>query len=118
LLKIGHTELFVKDPLASRRFYEEVLGFEVVAVQQERFVWLKLGETEILLRPTQAPPNAPDYQHAHVGIVLYTDDLEKTAAALKTRGLEFKGTDGPDCCLTFTDPDGHWFQLVNPEDHS
>jgi hypothetical protein len=50
--------------------------------------------------------------------VFYTDDVDKTAAELRARGLVFRGEDGPGC-LTFTDPDGHWFQLVNPrEDHS
>jgi catechol 2,3-dioxygenase-like lactoylglutathione lyase family enzyme len=117
LLRIGHIELFVKDPLASRRFYEEILGFEVQAVQAERFVWLKLGEAEILLRPAKASPQAADYQHAACGIVLYTDSLEETASELRRRGLKFKGTDGAECCLTFTDPDGHWFQLVAPDDH-
>jgi hypothetical protein len=48
---------------------------------------------------------------------MYTNDLEETVDAFKKKGLEFKGTDGSEKCLTFTDPDGHWFQLVNPEDH-
>ena len=50
-MKFGHLELFVNDPLASLPFYRDVLGFEVVTVQAKSFVWLKLGEQEILLRP-------------------------------------------------------------------
>jgi hypothetical protein len=49
-----------------------------------------------------------------VGIVLYCDDLDAKLAELKSRGLEIRGTDGSPRCPTFTDPDGHWFQLVNP----
>lgn len=54
------------------------------------------------------------YKDSDVGFVFYTDDLEKTRKELISHGLEFKGTDGSDSCLTFTDPDGNWFQLVDP----
>src|SRR2546428_8088157 len=114
-MHLGHIELFVRDPLASREFYEKVLGFEVVAVQG-RHVWLKLGAVEVLLRPGSAA-KAPDYGSAAAGFVLYTHDLATTASRLRERGLVFDGTDGSDKCLTFCDPDGHWFQLVNPNDH-
>lgn len=115
-MKIGHIELFVADPLKSKDFYVEVLGFEEVAVQGGKYAWVKLGDTEILLRPGKNPSPAPDYQHTPQGITLYTDDLQKTMDELKSRGLEFKGSDGSEKCPTFTDPDGNWFQLVNPED--
>ncbi|MBD3287028.1 hypothetical protein GF359_10265 [candidate division WOR-3 bacterium] len=116
-MKIGHIELFVADPLKSKDFYVEVLGFEEVAVQGGKFVWVKSGEIEILLRPSASRPSpSPDYQHTAQGITLYCDDLAKTMRRLKDRGLEFKGTDGSEKCPTFTDPDGNWFQLVNPED--
>ena len=117
-MKIGHIELFVADPAQARQFYEEVLGFEVTAVQGNgQFIWLKLGDTEILLRPGQESPFISAYDQATAGLVLYTHTLEQTASKLAQRGLQFKGTDGDDECLTFTDPDGHWFQLVNPEAH-
>ena len=114
-MHLGHIELFVADPLASREFYEKVLGFEVVAVQG-RHIWLKLGTVEVLMR-TGAGTTARDYGSAGTGLVLYTDDLAATGARLKERGLTFSGTDGSEKCLTFCDPDGHWFQLVNPNDH-
>ena len=41
----------------------------------------------------------------------------KTARMRAQRGLQFQGSNGDDGCLTSTDPDGHWFQLVKPEDH-
>jgi catechol 2,3-dioxygenase-like lactoylglutathione lyase family enzyme len=115
-MKLGHIELFVTDPLKSKEFYQGVLGCEVVAVQHGPFVWLKLGETEILLRPGKGAPRAAEYRHAPAGLVLYTDDMGATVQRLKERGLAFWGTDSPDGCLTFTDPDGHWFQLVDPND--
>ncbi len=117
-MQIGHIELFVNDLAQARQFYEEVLGFEVTAVQGNgQFIWLKLGDTEILLRPGQESPFISAYDQATAGLVLYTNDIGQTARTLTQRGLKFLGRDGDDDCLTFTDPDGHWFQLVNPESH-
>jgi catechol 2,3-dioxygenase-like lactoylglutathione lyase family enzyme len=114
-MRFGHIELFVQNTGESRRFYEEILGFEVTVVQSEgKLVWLKLGDTEVLLRPGQAHAAQSRYRDASSGIVLYTDNLDQTLADLKRRGLELTGDDGPGC-PTFTDPDGHWFQVVNPE---
>ena len=115
-MRFGHIELFVADSQRSRQFYESVLGFELVEVQGE-CVWLKLDSVEILLRPGAATPDAPDYGHSRTAIVLYTDDLPGTRADLERRGLKFVGCDGSDLCPTFTDPDGHWFQLVDPKNH-
>lgn len=114
-MKIGHLEIFVAHPLKSRDFYVNVLGFEEVAVQGP-YIWVKLGETEILLRPGKNPSPSSSYQNAASAVTLYCDDLAKNIKKLESRGLEFKGTDGSNKCPTFTDPDGNWFQLVNPDD--
>jgi len=118
-MKAGHTEIFVRDTLKSKEFYTDVLGFELIEVQHGKFVWLKSGELVFLLRPFKANGNSPvsEYNRSNIGIVLYTDNLDMTAEKLKMKGLEFKGTDGSERCLTFTDPDGNWFQLVNPHEH-
>ncbi len=94
-IKLGHIEVFVKDPMASKEFYSGVLGFELDKIQQDKFVWLRAGEYTILLRPA----------------------AESERTDLENKGLVFKGTDGSERCLTFTDPDGNWFQLVNPDEH-
>lgn len=114
-MRIGHIELFVSDPLKSKDFYTNVLGFELTTVQDERFVWLKCGEQEILLRPGKPVVRADQYQAAAVGLVIYTDDVNAAATRLMDNDLQFRGTDGSDECLTFTDPDGNWFQLVTPQ---
>jgi catechol 2,3-dioxygenase-like lactoylglutathione lyase family enzyme len=115
-MRFGHIELFVENPLEAKSFYTDVLGFELVATQGEQFVWVKIGETEVLLRPGHHQSPAGSYQQAANAIVLYTDDLDQTAQRLRERGLEFKGTDGSDRCLTFTDLDSNWFQLANPNE--
>ncbi|MEO8665856.1 MAG: VOC family protein [Ignavibacteria bacterium] len=116
-MNIGHIEIFVEDPIRSKEFYERVLGFEIEEVQHGKFVWLRSGSNKFLLRPGKHNNDAVEYKNSDTGFVLYTDDLEKTRDDLISKGLEFKATDGSENCLTFTDPDGNWFQLVNP-DHS
>lgn len=54
-----------------------------------------------------------NYQSSISGIVLYTINLVKTAEEFKRRDLKFMGNVGSDKCLTFTDPDGNWFQLID-----
>ena len=115
-MKIGHIEIFVQDIQRSKQFYENVLGFEFVVQQGDQFVWLKKGELEFLLRSGKNPHRVSEYQKTSLAIVLYTDDLLETKKDLEDRGLIFKGFDGSERCLTFTDPDGNWFQLVNPND--
>ena len=112
-MKIGHIELFVKDPRKSSEFYTEKLGFELVA-DQNNFMWVKLGEIEILLRPGK-PKSSESYENSSTGIVIYTDDVKRSQKELESRGIVFLGFDQTTSCLTFKDPDGHWFQLVNPQ---
>ncbi|HVZ41206.1 MAG TPA: VOC family protein [Candidatus Kapabacteria bacterium] len=114
-MKVGHLELFVSEPHRSRFFYES-LGFELLEIQGD-CIWLKLADAEILLRPGRLAPSGRDYREATVGIVLYTEDLPGALHALEKRGLVPVGNDGPNC-PTFTDPDGHWFQLVDPRNHT
>lgn len=115
-MKLGHVELFVRDPAASRDFYERVLGFEVTSEQPGGFVWLRCGDAAILLRPGAPAPSGAAYREASSALVLYTENRPETLAKLLQRGLWFHGTDGADTCLTFRDPDGHWWQLVDPKE--
>jgi catechol 2,3-dioxygenase-like lactoylglutathione lyase family enzyme len=117
-LRLGHVELFVQDPIRSMAFYRDVLGFDVVEVQQQKYVWLKLGDAQVLLRPGRNPLEVEAYATSAQAIVLYTDDLPHALATLRSRGLEIRGYDGPPCCPTFTDPDGHWIQHVNPAEQT
>ena len=113
-MKFGHIEIFVKEPLKSIEFYERILGMIVTEVQDSKFVWLKLDDNIFLLRPGQNNLKTNEYKSSNTGFVFYTNDVENTRQEMISNGLTFKGTDGSDNCLTFTDPDGNWFQLVNP----
>ncbi len=116
-MKFGHIEIFVPEPLKAMAFYQDILMCDVEAVQHEQFVWLQLGGQTILLRPGQPKQAVDAYEKASSGFVLYTDNIEQTKRLLQERGLQFRGTDGSDTCLTFSDPDGNWFQLVDPSGH-
>ena len=116
-MRFGHIEIFAKDPGRSVQFYRDVLGFEVTVAQGERFVWLQKDQLEILIRPGKPPQAAERYEDAASGIVLYADDVDLLLVELEARGLKVKGTVDSDKCYTFTDPDGNWFQIVNPDDH-
>jgi catechol 2,3-dioxygenase-like lactoylglutathione lyase family enzyme len=116
-MKLGHMEIFVKNPIEAKDFYIDVLGFELIEIQNEKVVWLKKGEREILLRPGENKLKAGRYQDTNMAFVLFTDNLDDSVNELKAKGLQFKGTDGSERCLTFTDNDGNWFQLVNPAEH-
>ncbi len=116
-LKLGHLELFVRNPARSRDFYRDLLGFQVISEQGPNFIWLSSGDREILLRRSESSSEASSYQKAGIAFVLYTDDLPATLADLKAKGIVPHGNDGSPKCPTFHDPDCHWFQIVNPQDH-
>lgn len=120
-LRVGHVEVFVRDTAAARRFYEEILGFTVTAVQHEgRIVWLEMGGTTLVLRPGESPRGdrnaVGEYTRGGPALVLYTDDHAATLAALAARGAMPCADDGPGCPL-FRDPDGNWIQIVDPREH-
>jgi catechol 2,3-dioxygenase-like lactoylglutathione lyase family enzyme len=115
-IKLGHLELFVKNPERSRVFYEEVLDFTVTAVQADGLVWLKLGDLEVLLRQGEPRPSAEGYLSAGSAIVLYSSNLPATLDSLNHHEVDLYPMPGEENCYTFTDLDGHWFQVVDPND--
>jgi catechol 2,3-dioxygenase-like lactoylglutathione lyase family enzyme len=117
MIRFGHIEVLATNLERSQQFYRGLLGFEISAVQGDRFVWLRNGPVEILLRQGRPPQPTSRYEDARVGIVLYTESLDEVMDELEGRGLQFRGTVDSDRCPTFTDPDGNWFQLVDPDDH-
>lgn len=116
-MELGHIEILAEDPLRAQKFYCDVLGFEVVTIQNEQFIWLIKDQQEILIRPGRRHTSANRYEDAPLGFVFYTNNVDKTLKELKEKGVQIKGTVDSNKCFTFTDPDGNWFQLVNPNDH-
>ena len=110
-MRLGHFEIFVADPVGSLPFYRDALGFDLVEIQGDRFVWLQSGHVLLLLRPGANEAPAETYQRAPIALVLYATSLVEATGRLAEHGVEIAGDDGPGC-LTFRDPDGHWIQLV------
>lgn len=116
-VKFGHIEILAADPHRSKQFYCDILGFELEVIQNKDKIWLKKGDIELLIRPGRPNHTADRYEDAPTGFVLYTDTIQETLKELVERGLEIRGTVDSEKCFTFTDPDGNWFQLVDPHDH-
>jgi catechol 2,3-dioxygenase-like lactoylglutathione lyase family enzyme len=116
-LKFGHIEIFSSDPERSKQFYCDVLGFELEVIQNGLLIWLKKGDLEILIRPGRLTQSVSRYEDSPTGFVLYSSNVQETLNELVERGLQVRGTVDSDKCYTFTDPDGNWFQLVDPHDH-
>lgn len=112
-MRIGHIELPVSDPLLSARFYIDALGFESV-VEDERVSWLQLEGLELQFR--RGSPRSVDDDVNAVNLVLYSDDVDRDLHRLNEAGVVIAERAN---CHHFQDPDGHWWQLVDPTiDHS
>lgn len=119
-LTVGHLELFVRDALKARKFYCEVLGAELVAIQKDRFVWVKLGTLEILLRPrphASSRPRAASFLDADSNVTLYSSHVDEVAGRLRSNGVTVSAPEDDPGALVFEDGDGNWFQLVDPREH-
>ena len=84
-MEIGHIEIYAVDTAAMQKFYCEVLGFELTVVQHDKFVWIKRGALEILIRPGDPRPSASRYEDAPTGFVFYTSNMEETLIDLKAK---------------------------------
>ena len=96
-MKFGHIELFVNNPGISKEFFVNVLNFELVSDQNPSTIWVKMNETELLLREGKGSKTL-NYKESNVGLVIYTDKLLKSKEELEGRGLIFQGIDESDKC--------------------
>ena len=114
-MEFGHVELFVRDMEAARRFYVDLLGGEVLVEQGNgRYLWVEFGERELLLRVGDPGKPADSYNDAGVGLVLYTDSLAADVERLLGAGVTCEAMPDEPSCFSLQDPDGHWWQLVEP----
>ena len=115
--KICNVSVPVRDQQASKAFYLEKLGFEIVFEAEmpdmdDKWIQLKpaAGETSISL-VTWMPSLSPGMLD---GVVLSTDDIDASRAQLAGRGVEI--SDVTDAAwgrwATFRDLDGNGWVLV------
>jgi catechol 2,3-dioxygenase-like lactoylglutathione lyase family enzyme len=126
-MKIAMVSVFVKDPVKAFKYYTEVLGFDEVMYEPEHYIAivkssLDTNGTTILLEPTEPGgiEIAKEYKRIiyESGIPVITfsaDDIYKTTAELKEKGVKFKKAPvktsyGYDA--VFDDDNGNYIQLI------
>jgi len=118
--RIAVISIPVKDQQAARSFYTNLLGCKVLIDMPfgsdgvTRWIQLQLPGVETALTLVtwfpQMPPGSAQ------GIVLATEDMAKTHAELKRRGLAISDIAHQPYGLeaTFSDPDGNGWVLLQP----
>ena len=113
--------LAVKDLKAARRFYEETLGLEPVASEDDEVIVFQSGHSKInVYRSQYAGTNQATALTWAVG------DVEGAVRELKAKGVKFEHYDMPGMKLEgdvhvagdmkvawFKDPDGNILNLIN-----
>jgi len=122
--KCDHVAFQVGDMNAAVRFYVEKLGFalasrQVDEAEHEEFAFLTLGEVRLellrdLAQATYRPPEIRPPYCPHLAIE--TDDLEKTLARLKDKGVAILrgplAIAGQVTWAYFADPDNNILEYV------
>ena len=120
LAGIGHVLLRVADEEASKRFYRDVLGFQVAEQDPEHGgVFMTLGDGFHTIDITQAPPGAAPAQRGGLGLIHIAFKVASYAALrdayahLLASGVEIQRAVDHVCqrSVYFTDPDGNGLEI-------
>ncbi|MEO5589846.1 MAG: VOC family protein [Gemmatimonadaceae bacterium] len=111
----------VKDLTAARSFYEDKLGFEFVQGDEEMVRRYRSGGSSLLVYKSEFAGT-----NQATTATWAVDDVDKTATALKEKGIVFEHYDFPGVTLEgdvhvmgerrnawFKDPDGNILSIVN-----
>ncbi len=128
-----HLAFPVKDLESSREFYGEILGCEEGRSSSEWVDFNLFGHQIVAHLAPEAVgvkhKNEVDADHVpvpHFGIVLPTDEFEKLAERLRSKGVEFiiepktrfKGETGEQSTMFFLDPSGNALEFKSFADFS
>ncbi len=122
--RVLETCLYVDDLPAARRFYQNVLGLELVNQQKGRHVFFRCGEGMLLLfNPRESsrggdeiPPHGATGS-GHVAFAIDQNDLDGWRKRLAAAGVAIeKVVDWPQGgqSLYFRDPAGNSLELTTP----
>jgi glyoxylase I family protein len=119
-LELDHVVLRVRDPVASQRFYTEVLGLTLDHVNEPiRLIQLRCGRhlIDLVPLPADAPPEASPRMD-HLCLSIRCDDLRAVVASLRERGVVVegeiasrRGAFGQGSSIYIRDPDGYKIEL-------
>src|SRR5213594_345259 len=116
-LGLRHVALNARDLDAMKRFYVDLLGFQIEWEPDPDNVYLSSGIDNLALhRATDGPPSASPLDHFGV-IVKRAEDVDRWAAFLESRGVTLDAQpkthrDGARSCY-FSDPDGNKVQIIH-----
>jgi catechol 2,3-dioxygenase-like lactoylglutathione lyase family enzyme len=118
-LGIDHVVLYVRDQEVSRRFYCDVLGCTLDAVNEKaKIVHLRFGEQQIDIVPGNGPAAEAAKQGIdHLCLSIHCGDMAALTAHLKTQGIDAGevvtrlGAYGTGPSLYLHDPDGFKVEL-------
>jgi len=108
-----HTMFYTSEPEKLRAFLRDKLGFRATDVG-EGWLIFDLPEAEMGCHPEDATKGAPSGTH---NISFYCDDIKKTVADLKAKGVEFTSDVqdmGYGLITHFRVPGGFQLQLYQP----
>src|SRR5438874_3072697 len=114
---LRHVALNARQLDAMKRFYVDLLGYEVEWEPDPDNVYLSSGIDNLALhRATGEPPSASPLDHLGL-IVKQADDVDRWAAFLESRGVTLDAKpkthrDGARSCY-FSDPDGNKVQIIH-----
>jgi catechol 2,3-dioxygenase-like lactoylglutathione lyase family enzyme len=103
--------IMVTDPNKSAKWFEEKLGFDTSVKAHWVTAWPKGSQWKLHLCQGKLEPG-------NTGIAFYSQDVEKTAAEMKRKGVKFSmdaTKRGPSTTAMFEDPDGNIFWLKQGE---
>src|SRR5262245_862838 len=109
-----HTMFYSSEPEKLRAFLRDKLGFPATDVG-EGWLIFDLPESDMGVHPAGAGDGAPSGTH---DISFYCDDIEKTVAELKRKGVEFTepvADRGYGFVTRFKVPGGFAVQLYQPK---
>ena len=108
-----HAMFYTSEPEALRAFFRDKLGFKGTDVGDGWLIF-DLPEADLGCHPADPEEGAPS---GTPNISFYCDDIEKTVAELKARGVEFIGPvadHGYGLVTFFKVPGGFAIQLYQP----
>jgi catechol 2,3-dioxygenase-like lactoylglutathione lyase family enzyme len=120
---LRHLALNVRDMVAMKRFYVDLLGFAIEWEPDPDNVYLSSGLDNLAFHrasPAQAAagPSAPGSPLDHLGLIVRTpEDVDRWAAFLEHEGVTIGAPprthrDGARSCY-FRDPDGNSIQIIH-----
>ncbi|MEP6784158.1 MAG: VOC family protein [Sphingomonadales bacterium] len=119
--KIAHVVLFVRDPEASAKWYEDVLNMTIVTRAADGpykggvFLSFGVSDHDIALFPGD-PGASRGKEFEHIGLIMAgtsMDDLRRNHAFFTERGVEIAEilNHGVSTGIYFYDPDGHMLEV-------